>query len=99
MCQSEEDTTERALECNKGYKKFNLNDERGKEWGEMVQIYRKNNNKRSLDNIQEDQNIRQKLREDGMRQISGKKKIQEKVSVKPRDSKGTEKREQTSKGS
>ena len=99
MCQSEEDSAERALECNKGYKKFNLNDERGKEWGEIVQIYRKNKKKRSLDNIQEEQNIRQKLREDRMRQISDKKKIQEKVSVKPRDSKGAEKREQTSKGS
>ena len=67
MCQSEEDSAERALECNKGYKKFNLNDERGKEWGEIVQIYRKNKKKRSLDNIQEEQNIRQKLREDRMR--------------------------------
>ena len=50
MCQSEED------------KKFNLNDERRKEWGEIcrnlwVEIYRKNNKNRSIDNIQEEQNI------------------------------------------
>ena len=43
MCQSEEDTTEHVLECNKGDKKFNMNDERGKEWGEIIEIYRKNN--------------------------------------------------------
>ena len=41
MCQPEEDTTEHALECNKGDKKFNLNDERGKEWREIVEMYRK----------------------------------------------------------
>ena len=35
MCQSEVDTTEHVLECNKRDKKFNLNDERGKEWGEI----------------------------------------------------------------
>ena len=38
MCQSEEDTTEHVLEFNKGDKKFNLNDERGKEWGEIVKF-------------------------------------------------------------
>ena len=43
MYQSEEDTTEHVLECNKGDKKFNMNDERGKEWGEIIEIYRKNN--------------------------------------------------------
>ena len=32
--QSEEDITEHVLECNKGDKKFNLNDETGKEWGD-----------------------------------------------------------------
>ena len=41
MCQAEADTTEHALECNKGDKKFNLNDERGKEWREIVEMYRK----------------------------------------------------------
>ena len=30
LCQSEEDTTEHVLECNKGDRKSNLNDERGK---------------------------------------------------------------------
>ena len=40
MCQSEEDTIDLALEGNKGDKKSNLNDERGKEWGEIVEIYR-----------------------------------------------------------
>ena len=42
MCQSEVDTTEHVLECKKGDKKFNLNDERGKEWGDNVKTYRKN---------------------------------------------------------
>ena len=50
FCQSEEDTTEHVLECNKEDKKFNLNDERGKEWGEMVEIYRRNKENRSVDN-------------------------------------------------
>ena len=36
MCQSGKDTTEHVLECNIGDKKFNLNDERGKERGEIV---------------------------------------------------------------
>ena len=40
MCQSEDDTTKHVLECNKGDKKFNLNDEREKEWAEIVEIYR-----------------------------------------------------------
>ena len=49
-------TTEHVLECNKckrnkGDKKFNLNDERGREWGEIVEIYRKNKKNRSKDNI------------------------------------------------
>ena len=43
MCQSEEDTAKDVLECNKGDKKFNLNDERAKEWAEIIEIYRKNN--------------------------------------------------------
>ena len=42
MCQSEVDTIEYVMECNKGDKKFNLNDEREKIWGEIVEIYRKN---------------------------------------------------------
>ena len=42
MGQSEEDVTEPVLQCNKGDKKFNLSDERGKEWGEEVEVYRKN---------------------------------------------------------
>ena len=32
MCQSEKVPKEHVLECNKGDKKFNLNDKRGKEW-------------------------------------------------------------------
>ena len=65
-CQSEDDTTEHVLECNKGDKKLNLNDERGKEQKEIKEIYRKNNKSRSVDNIQEEQNIleEQKKRED-----------------------------------
>ena len=57
MCQSEEYTSEHVLECNKGDKKFNLNDERGKEWEEIVEIYRKNKKKRSIDNRGEEQNM------------------------------------------
>ena len=57
MCQSELATTEHVLKCNKGNKKFNLNDERGKELGEIVKIYRKNKKNRSIDNIGEEQNI------------------------------------------
>ena len=88
MCQSEEDATEHVLECKKGENKFNLNDEKGKEWGEKAEIYRQNKKNRSIDNIQEEQTMleeqkkredsrrRQKLREDRMRQISEKKKIQ-----------------------
>ena len=66
VCQSEDDTTEHVLECNKGDKKLNLNDERGKEQKEIKEIYRKNNKSRSVDNIQEEQNIleEQKKRED-----------------------------------
>ena len=30
---TKKDTTEKVLEYNKGYKKFNLKDEREKEWG------------------------------------------------------------------
>ena len=52
MCQSEVHTTKHVLECNKGDKKFNLNDERGEEWGEIVEIYRKNKKNRSIDKIQ-----------------------------------------------
>ena len=40
MCQLEEDTTDNVLELNKVVKKFNLNDERAKEWREIVEIYR-----------------------------------------------------------
>ena len=49
--QSEEDTTEHILGYNKGDKKFNLNDEREKEWGKIVEVYRKNKKNRSIDNI------------------------------------------------
>ena len=51
------DTREHVLECNTGDKKFNLNDERGKQWGDIVEIYRKNKKNRSIDNIQEEQDI------------------------------------------
>ena len=79
--------------------------ENGEEWGEIVEIYRKN---RSIDNIREEQNIleEQKKREDGrtrqklrgcrMRKLSEKKKIQQKEAEELRDSKGTEKTEQQS---
>ena len=60
MCQSEENITEHVLECNKGDNKFNLNDERGKERREIVEIYRKNKKNRSTDNIQEERNILEK---------------------------------------
>ena len=52
------------MECYKGDKKFNLNDERGKEWGQIVEIYRKYKENRSIDNIGGDQNILIKLKED-----------------------------------
>ena len=69
MCQSEEDTTEHILKCNKGQKKLNLNDERRKEFVEIIKIYRKNKKNRSIDNIQEEQNMleEQKKREDSRR--------------------------------
>ena len=69
MCQSEEDTTEHVLEFNKGDKKFKLNEERGKEWGEIVEIYGKNKKSRSIDNIGEERHIleEQKKREDSRR--------------------------------
>ena len=100
MCQSEEDTTEHVLECN------NLNDQRGKEWGEIVKIYRKNMENRSTDNIGEKQNTveEQKEKEDGRKKAKGrqkktdteKKKIQEKdqgeLKDSRRDSKGREDR-------
>ena len=57
ISKSEVDTTEHVLECNTGDKKFNLNDERGKQWGDIVEIYRKNKKNRSIDNIQEEQDI------------------------------------------
>ena len=41
MCQSEKDTTEHVLECNKGDKKFNLKDQRGKEGAEILEVHRK----------------------------------------------------------
>ena len=46
MRQSEGDTTEHVQEFNKGDTKFNLNDERGKECGQIVEIYRKNKKNR-----------------------------------------------------
>ena len=45
MCQSEEDTKAYFLECNKGDMKFNLKDERGKKWREIVEIFRKKTRK------------------------------------------------------
>ena len=47
MHQSEQDTTLNFLECNKRDNKFNFNDERGKEWGETVKMYRKKQVKQS----------------------------------------------------
>ena len=55
MCQSEKDTTEQVLECNKEDKNFNFIDEGGKKWGEMAE-----KGKRSRDNIGEEQNILEK---------------------------------------
>ena len=55
-CQSEDHTTGHVLECNKEDKKLNLNDERGKEWRETVEIYRKNKENISKNNIGEEQN-------------------------------------------
>ena len=57
MCQSQGDTTEHVLECNKGDNSFKLNDERGKEQEKLVESYRKNKEKRSIDNIGEEQKI------------------------------------------
>ena len=57
ICQSEVDTAEHVLECNIGDKKFNQNDDKGKEWGEIVEIYRKNKKSRSIDNIQKEHNM------------------------------------------
>ena len=106
MCQSEEDTTEHALECNKGDKKFNFNDETGKEWAEIVEIYRRNNKNRSIDNIGEEQNLleeqknredsgrRKKLREGRGRYVSERRKIQEKEAEGITHSKGAEKTDQ-----
>ena len=71
ICQSEEDTTEHVLEYNKGDKKFNLNDERGKEWGEILEIYRNNNENISIDNVEE-------------REIYQKKRRKEKIVEKDR---------------
>ena len=94
MRQSEGDTTKHVLEFDKRDKKFNLNDERGKEWGQIVEIYRKNKKSRSILDIEEEQNIleeqkkregirrRKNLREDRRRQISEKKKIREKEAEK-----------------
>ena len=87
-----------------------MNDERGEEWGMIIDIYRNNKGNRSINNIEE-QNIleeqkkregsrRQKLREDRRRQISEEKKIKEKhaeeLKGSRRDSKGREKTEQNS---
>ena len=41
ICKSEEDTTEHVLQCNGNGKEFNLKDERGKKWTEIVDIHRK----------------------------------------------------------
>ena len=57
MCQSEKDTIEQVLECNKGDKNFNIIDKGGKKWGEIAEIYRQEKGKRSRDNIGEEQNI------------------------------------------
>ena len=57
MCQSEKDTIEQVLECNKGDKNFNIIDNGGKKWGEIAEIYRQEKGKRSRDNIGEEQNI------------------------------------------
>ena len=67
--QSEEDTTQQVLECNKGDQKLTLNDERGKEWGEILGIYRKNKKNRPTDNIGEEQSVleKQKRKEDSRR--------------------------------
>ena len=100
------DTTEHALEYNKGDQKFDFNDERGKEWGEIVKIYRKNNKNRSIDNIGEEQNLleeqknredsgrRKKLREGRGRYVSERRKIQEKEAEGITHSKGAEKTDQ-----
>ena len=65
---------------NRGNKKFNLNDERGKEWREIVEIYRKNK-KTQINNARRGKYVREieekkrkqkktkKLREDRMRQL------------------------------
>ena len=82
MCQSKEETTSHVLE---GDKKFSLNDKSGKEWGKVVDIYRKNEENGSIDNISQEQNNtekwkkredsrrRQNLREDRRRQRLEKK--------------------------
>ena len=88
MCRSEKDTAEHAFECNKGGKKFSLNNKKEKERWEIVEIYRKSKENISIDNIGEEQNILeeednkiedrrriQKVKKDRRRQ---KKKIQEK---------------------
>ena len=56
MCQLEKYTTEYVLEYNKEDTKINFNDERGKEWGEIVETYRKNRENRSINNIRGEQN-------------------------------------------
>ena len=38
---------EHVLDCNKEDQKFNLKDERGKDWEKIVEIYRKNKQNRS----------------------------------------------------
>lgn len=42
---------------NKGDKKFNLNNEKGREWEGIIEIYRKNKNNRSWDNIGDEKNV------------------------------------------
>ena len=77
MCQPEENTTEHALECNKGDKKFNLNYERGKEWRKIAEMYRKKKKNRSIGNIGEEQSIveEQKKIEDSRRRQMLREKV------------------------
>ena len=73
MYQSKEETTSHVLE---GDKKFSLNDESGKEWGKVVDIYSKNEENRSIDNISQEQNNTEKWkkREDSRRRQNLRKR-------------------------
>ena len=92
---SEEDTIEHVQECNKGDKKLNLNDGRGKKCGKIVQIYGKNKKKRSIDNTGEKQNIseEQKKREDSRR----RQKLREHRKRQTLEKKNTRKRNKRTK--